>query len=69
MDGRRPATFARMGLRDSLKKSVRKVVDRFSGEYSAAQSEIRQPPPPSAADAAAAGGDVKVTRARLNRPK
>lgn len=51
-----------MGLRDRF----RKVFDRLSGEYSAAQTEIR---PDEGAKAPVAGADVKVTRARLKRPK
>lgn len=51
-----------MGLRDRL----RNVVNRLSGEYSAAQTEIR---PDEGAKAPIVGGDVKVTRARLKRPK
>lgn len=41
-------------------------MDRFSGEYSAGQSEIRPDDPPAPT---AAGGGVTVTRARLKRPK
>lgn len=55
-----------MGLRDRVKRSLRSVMDRFSGEYSAAATEIR-PDAPAAADQA--GAEVKVTRARLRRPK
>ena len=54
-----------MGLRDKLKGSVRSVLNRFSGEYSAAQDAVRPDDPPAAP---AAAGDVKVTRARLKRP-
>jgi hypothetical protein len=54
-----------MSLTDRLKSSVKKVINRFSGEYSAAETEIREPSP---ADTPAAGGEVKVTRARLKRP-
>jgi hypothetical protein len=49
-----------MGLRSLFKR----VTDKFSGEYSAAQADIRPDD-----GASAAGGDVKVTRARLKRPK
>lgn len=49
-----------MGLRSLLKR----VTDKFSGEYSAAQADIRPDD-----GATATGGDVKVTRARLKRPK
>lgn len=55
-----------MGLRDRVKSSLRSVMDRFSGEYSAATTAIR-PDDPAASGAAAA--EVKVTRARLKRPK
>lgn len=54
-----------MGLRDKLKGSVRSVLNRFSGEYSAAQDSVRPDDPPASR---AEGGDVKVTRARLKRP-
>ena len=50
-----------MGLRSILKR----VTDKFSGEYSAAQADIRPHDPPPAQDS----GDVQVTRARLKRPK
>ena len=61
-----------MGLRDRLKQSVRTVLDRFSGEYSAAADEVRPPdaagtPPPTPPPAAGEG--VSVTRARLKRPR
>ena len=55
-----------MALRDLVKRSVRSVIDKFSGEYSAAQTEIRPDDP--ASSRADGGGDVKVTRARLKRP-
>jgi hypothetical protein len=55
-----------MGLRDRLKSSVRSLMDRFSGEYSAAETEIRPDDPQAPATP---GSDVKVTRARLKRPK
>lgn len=54
-----------MGLRDKLKGSVRSVLNRFSGEYSAAQDVVRPDDPPATP---AEGGEVKVTRARLKRP-
>jgi hypothetical protein len=54
-----------MSIRDTLKSTVKKVLNKFSGEYSAAETEIRTPPPE---EAPKAGADVKVTRARLNRP-
>ncbi len=54
-----------MSLRDRLKTSVQKVMNRFSGEYSAAETEIREAAPEVAATP---GAEVKVTRARLNRP-
>lgn len=56
-----------MALRDRLKKTVRTVIDRLSGEYSAASSEIQEPPPEWNATPAE-GAEVKVTRARLKRP-
>ncbi|MSP55504.1 MAG: hypothetical protein EXR69_07875 [Myxococcales bacterium] len=48
-----------MGLRSLIKR----VADKFSGEYSAAQSDIRadEGPRPDA-------GPTTVTRARLKRP-
>ncbi len=55
-----------MALRDLVKRSVRTVLDRFSGEYSAGQTEIR-PDDPQAASVDTRT-DVKVTRARLKRP-
>jgi hypothetical protein len=66
MAGRSPATFAGMSLRDRLKTSVKKVINKFSGEYSAAETEIRAPDPSEST--AAPSGEVKVTRARLKRP-
>lgn len=54
-----------MGLRDRVLSSVKKAFDRFSGEYSAGQDEIRPDTPPTPGVA----GEVKVTRARLKRPK
>lgn len=55
-----------MGLRDRLRSSVRTVMDRFSGEYSAASDNIK---PPDPTEAPTPGGEVKVTRARLKRPR
>lgn len=49
-----------MGLRSAFKR----VLDKFSGEYSASQGEIRPDDSPTAANA----GDVRITRARLHRP-
>ena len=54
-----------MSLRNRLKTSVQKVMNKFSGEYSAAETEIREPAPEAAVTP---GAEVKVTRARLNRP-
>lgn len=68
MDGRPPATFADMSLRSRLKSTVSKVINKFSGEYSAAENEIRTPSPDEAASQIPAG-EVKVTRAKLNRPR
>jgi hypothetical protein len=51
-----------MGLRDRL----RNLKNRLSGEYSAAETEIRQPPPEPTPSMPT--GEVKVTRARLKRP-
>ncbi len=51
-----------MGLRSLIKR----VADKFSGEYSAAQSDIR---PDDGRPGATGADDVKVTRARLKRPK
>lgn len=56
-----------MSLRTRLKSSVQKVLNKFSGEYSAGETEIR-PPSPDEQPVIATGGDVKVTRARLKRP-
>lgn len=56
-----------MSLRDRLKSSVQRVLNKFSGEYSAAETEIRTPSPEET-PRATAGGEVKVTRARLKRP-
>lgn len=56
-----------MSLRNRLKTSVQRVLNKFSGEYSAAETEIRQPSPDEI-PTATAGGEVKVTRARLKRP-
>ncbi len=54
-----------MGLRDKLKQSVKKTVQRFSGEYSAeAPDRIR----PFERDLGE-DQDREVVRARLNRPK
>lgn len=49
-----------MGLRSLIKR----VADKFSGEYSAAQADIRPDAPPVDVGGAAA----PVTRARLKRP-
>jgi len=56
-----------MGLRDKLKKRVRRVVNQFSGEYSEPAPEAEEiqpfdrdlPPDP----------DAKVLMANLRRPK
>lgn len=56
-----------MGLRDRLRSTVRTVLDRFSGEYSAASGEIR-PDTPTTDPAPATTEAAKVTRARLRRP-
>ncbi len=56
-----------MSLRSRLKTSVQKVINKFSGEYSAAESEIRAPAPDER-PTPSGGGEVKVTRARLKRP-
>ncbi len=59
-----------MGLRDRLLQRVRGVVDRFSGEHSAGSTSIRPDDAPAASPAPGAGdSDVKVTRARLKRPR
>jgi len=55
-----------MGLRDRLKSSMQNLMNKFSGEYSAGEGEIR---PDEGASRAVAGDGVKVTRARLKRPK
>lgn len=53
-----------MGIRDKLSRRVRKVVDRFSGEYSAPAPEELEPyeRPGTPAD------DAEVVMARLPRP-
>jgi hypothetical protein len=67
MVSRPPATFADMSLRTRLKSSVSRVINKFSGEYSSAETEIRTPSPEDFT-APVAGAEVKVTRAKLNRP-
>ena len=67
MVARPSATFAGMSLRSRLKSSLGKVINKFSGEYSHAETEIRTPSPDEISSAKA-GSDVKVTRAKLNRP-
>jgi hypothetical protein len=49
-----------MGLRSTFQR----VLDRFSGEYSAKQGDIR----PDDGAKPGVAGDVKITRARLHRP-
>lgn len=53
-----------MGIKDRLSRRVRKVVDRFSGEYSAPAPEKLEPyqRPGTPAD------DAEVVMARLPRP-
>ena len=53
-----------MGLRDSIRKRVRKVIDEFSGEFSAPAPEHREPyeVPGAPQD------DADVVMARLYRP-
>ena len=53
-----------MSIASKLKDRVKKVINKFSGEYSAAETEIR----PDTGASSAKSGDVKVTRARLKRP-
>lgn len=54
-----------MGLRDRLKKSVQGVVNRLSGEHSAAApEEIKPMDRPGKPDP-----DAQIKWARLNRPK
>ncbi|MFZ5480372.1 MAG: hypothetical protein ACOZNI_26650 [Myxococcota bacterium] len=69
MRARREGSFAGMGLRDKLKTSVKKVLNKFSGEFSAAETEIGSTPIPDVELPQGEGGDVKVTRARLKRPR
>ena len=64
----RTGTIRCMGIRDRLKNSVRSLVDRFSGEYSSASGEVRQDDPPPE-DHGNPQAEVKVTRARLKRPR
>lgn len=52
-----------MGLRDKLKERVSKVVDRFSGEFSAPAPTEREPYSRGVPDE-----NAKVVMARLNRP-
>lgn len=49
-----------MGLRSIFQR----VLDKFSGEYSAKQGDIR----PDDGAKPGVAGDVKITRARLHRP-
>lgn len=57
--------LAHMGLRDRLKKSVQGVVNRLSGEHSAAApEEIKPMDRPGKPDP-----DAQIKWARLNRPK
>jgi hypothetical protein len=58
-----------MGLRDRLKTTVKKALNKFSGEHSAAETELGSTPIPDVNLPSGEGGDVKVTRARLKRPK
>jgi len=53
-----------MGIRDRLRSRVRKVVNRFSGEYSAPAPETMQPyeRPGQPVE------EAEVVMARLNRP-
>lgn len=54
-----------MGLRDRLKKGVAGVMNRLSGEHSAAApEEIKPMERPAAPDP-----DAKIQWAKLNRPK
>lgn len=54
-----------MGIRDRLKKGVQGVVNRISGEHSAAApEEIRPMERPGVPDP-----DAKIQWAKLNRPK
>lgn len=54
-----------MGLRDKFIKRAKKVVDRFSGEYSDPAPEEREPyARPGVRD-----DEAEVVMAKLNRPK
>ena len=54
-----------MGLRDTIKKSIKGVVNRMSGEYSAvAPEEIKPMERPGVPDP-----NAKIVRPKLNRPK
>lgn len=53
-----------MSIASKLKDRVKRVLNKFSGEYSAAEVEIR----PDTGASSAQAGEVKVTRARLKRP-
>lgn len=53
-----------MGLKDSLLRRARKVVNRFSGEYSEPAPETLKPYERPGAPVA----DAEVVMARLNRP-
>lgn len=66
--GGRARYLSGMGLRDRVRSSLRSVLDRFSGEFSAATPEIR-PDLSTSAEPVAADPEVTVTRARLKRPK
>lgn len=52
-----------MGLRDKMKDGVRKVMDRFSGEYSEPAPKVREPYSKGTPDE-----NAQVVMARLNRP-
>ncbi|RME22316.1 MAG: hypothetical protein D6798_16085 [Deltaproteobacteria bacterium] len=53
-----------MGLRDRIHRRIRRVVDRFSGEYSAPAPEELKPYERPGVPAE----DAEVVMARLNRP-
>jgi hypothetical protein len=52
-----------MGLRDSIKKRVSKVLNQFSGEYSAPAPEVIEPYQRGVVDE-----NVEVVMARIARP-
>ena len=55
-----------MAIIDRFRHRVRSVLQRLSGDHSAAAAEIR--PDTHTSDVSSAGSNTTVTRARLKRP-